>query len=133
MSAESGSHPLCSERFVSITTFRKSGKAVATPVWIACEGDKLIVTTPCDSGKVKRVRHTSRVELRACARFGKVKEGAATYRGEAELLEDDASQRRYTALFLAKYPIEYRVFTFIERLASRGKASERYILRITSD
>jgi hypothetical protein len=46
------------ERFVSLTTFRRDGTPVATPVWIARDGDALVVTTPADSGKVKRLRST---------------------------------------------------------------------------
>ncbi|MDT0352926.1 PNPOx family protein [Pseudonocardia charpentierae] len=32
------------ERFVSLTTFRRDGTPVATPVWIARDGDALVVT-----------------------------------------------------------------------------------------
>lgn len=37
-----------------LTTFRKSGELVSTPVWIAREGGELLVITPTESGKVKR-------------------------------------------------------------------------------
>ena len=36
-----------------------------------------------DTGKTKRLAHTSRVELRACDVRGRVRDGAPTYRGEA--------------------------------------------------
>ena len=42
------------EKFVSLTTFRRSGDAVSTPVWIAQDGDALVVTTTEQTGKVKR-------------------------------------------------------------------------------
>ena len=47
---------LADERFVSLTTFRRTGEPVSTPVWIAANGTDLIVTTPKESGKVKRRR-----------------------------------------------------------------------------
>ena len=46
------------ERFISLTTFLKSGNAVSTPVWIARDGDDLVVTTPAMSGKAKRLRNS---------------------------------------------------------------------------
>ena len=64
------------ERFISLTTFRKTGDAVSTPVWIARDGDDLVVTTPATSGKVKRLRNSGRVEMRVCDRMGRVKESA---------------------------------------------------------
>ncbi|SDP45859.1 hypothetical protein SAMN05660199_03940 [Klenkia soli] len=53
-------------RYVSLTTFRKSGAAVPTPVWAAPDGADLVVWTRADSGKVKRLRHTSRVTVAPC-------------------------------------------------------------------
>ena len=46
------------ERFISLTTFLRSGNAVSTPVWIARDGDVLAVTTPAMSGEVKRLRNS---------------------------------------------------------------------------
>ena len=37
------------ERFISLTTFLRSGNAVSTPVWIARDGDVLAVTTRAGS------------------------------------------------------------------------------------
>jgi hypothetical protein len=53
---------LAGEQFVSVTTFRRDGTPVPTPVWIAQDGDALVVTTPAGTGKVKRLRHDPRVE-----------------------------------------------------------------------
>jgi uncharacterized protein len=44
-------------QFVSLTTFRPSGAPVATPVWVARDGDALVVTTAVDTGKLRRLRH----------------------------------------------------------------------------
>ena len=55
---------LADEKFVSLTTFRKNGVGVPTPVWIGRDGDALVVTTPVGSGKVKRLRRNCTVELR---------------------------------------------------------------------
>ncbi|SDD14692.1 hypothetical protein SAMN05660690_3555 [Geodermatophilus telluris] len=52
--------------YVSLTTFRRTGQPVPTPVWAAPDGGSLVVWTRADSGKVKRLRHTSRVTVAPC-------------------------------------------------------------------
>ena len=118
------------ERFVSLTTFRRSGEPVATPVWVARDGAHLLVTTPEGSGKVKRLRHTSRVELRPCSRRGRVPETAQAVTGTAEILTDEGTRDRLTAGIRRKYGLEYRLVLAIERLTRSGRRP-RVILRIT--
>jgi PPOX class probable F420-dependent enzyme len=117
--------PLGDERFVSLTTFRRTGVPVSTPVWIARDGAALLVTTPSTSGKVKRLRHTSRVELRPCSRSGKVADDAPTASGSGVIEERDRP-----AVFQAKYGLEYRIFMLVERLMTKGPR-DRVIVRIT--
>ncbi|WP_307852441.1 PPOX class F420-dependent oxidoreductase [Glaciihabitans sp. dw_435] len=126
----SGFDALGDERFVSLTTFRKTGEAVSTPVWIARDGDALVVTTPEESGKVKRIRNGGHVELRPCGRMGKVDDGAVSVTAEAIILADDPSRERITAIIRRKYGLEYRITMFIERLAAK-RQKPRVILRIT--
>ncbi len=45
---------LARSMFVLLTTYRRDGEAVPTPVWIADDGERLLVTTGAASGKVKR-------------------------------------------------------------------------------
>ena len=65
------------EDFVLLTTLRRCRKPVSTPVWVVRDGDALVVTTPSQSGKVKRLRTNDDVELRPCSRRGTVKPGTA--------------------------------------------------------
>ncbi|MFL6026781.1 MAG: PPOX class F420-dependent oxidoreductase [Friedmanniella sp.] len=118
------------ERFVSLTTFRRSGQPVATPVWVAADGDALVVITPEGTGKVKRLRHDPRVELRPCSRSGIVAPGAPVLLGQAEIVADPARTARIINLIGAKYGLEYRLVLLIERLAVRRRRP-RLGLRIT--
>ncbi len=43
-------------QFLRLTTFRRSGEAVPTPVWFAAVDGGLGVFTSADAGKVKRIR-----------------------------------------------------------------------------
>lgn len=133
MTTPSAASPLLSlsnERFVSLTTFRKTGESVSTPVWIAREGDSLVVTTPDESGKVKRLRNSGRVELRPCSRTGAVTDDAPAVPGVAEILASDDDVTRISGIFARKYGFEYRVFMLIERIAAR-RQKPRVMLRIT--
>ncbi len=60
------------QKYISLTTFRKNGVAVATPVWFGEEGDKLYVMTRSDMGKTKRIRNNPQVEVAPCTMRGKV-------------------------------------------------------------
>jgi PPOX class probable F420-dependent enzyme len=59
-------------RYLSLTTFRRDGKPVATPVWVARQRDELVVYTARSSDKVKRLRNNNRVLLAPCGMRGRV-------------------------------------------------------------
>ena len=46
---------LSAATYVALTTFRKDGTPVATPVWVSGDGDHLYVWKEAASGKAKRV------------------------------------------------------------------------------
>ena len=75
--------------YVSLTTFRRTGVPVATPVWAAPDGDALVVWTRADSGKVKRLRHTARVTVAPCDVRGRVRGPAVE--GVADFVPDDVN------------------------------------------
>ncbi|GGQ12086.1 PPOX class F420-dependent oxidoreductase [Streptomyces mutabilis] len=53
-------------KYLLVTTYRKNGTPVATPVWVVRDGDALGVWTVADSGKVKRVRNRADVLVGPC-------------------------------------------------------------------
>ena len=118
------------EKFVSLTTFRRSGERVSTPVWVGRDGDALVVTTPEASGKVKRLRNSPRVEVRPCGRRGQVRDGMEPIGGVAEIVTDDGTRNRLTDIIRVKYGFEFRLVMAIERLA-RSRQARRVILRIS--
>ena len=118
------------EKFVALTTFRKSGVAVETTVWIGRDGDTLIVTTPSGSGKVKRLRNDERISLRPSSRRGKADTSVPPVAGVAEVVEGREAMYRLDSVMGTKYPFEYRLVMAVERLIRRG-APERVMLRIT--
>ncbi|GEM_PF-473431 len=60
------------QKYISLTTFRKSGAGVATPVWFGEEDGKLYVMTRSDLGKAKRIRNNPQVRVAPCTIRGTV-------------------------------------------------------------
>jgi PPOX class probable F420-dependent enzyme len=105
------------QSYISLTTFRKTGVGVSTPVWFGEEGDKLYVMTRSDMGKAKRIRNNPRVRVAPCTVRGKVT--GPEFEASARILPPEqhaqarpAINRKYWA---ARLPlIWYRTDTYIE-------------------
>ena len=117
--------PLADARFISLTTFRRSGTPVSTPVWVGRDGTSLVVLTPAGSGKVRRLRHDPRVEVAPCGRFGKVRDGVEPVAATAEVREAPADVERARETIRRTYPIESRIVLGIERLVERLRGRPR--------
>lgn len=126
-------HNLGGERFVLLTTFRRSGEPVATPVWVLPDAGAAIVSTPEGAGKLKRLRNDPRVTLQACDRRGKVEEGAPVVEGRAEIIRDSAASEAVNRRLARKYGIEFRIFTAIEWVVRRGNSTRVVVRIIPSD
>ncbi|MFE1899440.1 PPOX class F420-dependent oxidoreductase [Streptomyces yangpuensis] len=115
-----GLQELGSARYVSLTTFRKDGTPVATPVWAVADGGELYVWTRSDSWKVKRIRNDGRVTVAPCDVRGRVEEGAPAVEGRARLL-DEEGLRRVRRLMSRKYTWQFWMVDVPAALVRRGK------------
>ncbi|MFJ5832693.1 PPOX class F420-dependent oxidoreductase [Streptomyces sp. NPDC093089] len=107
-------------RYVSLTTFRKDGTGVATPVWYAVEGSELYAWTRTDSWKVKRLRKDPRVVVAVCDVRGNVPEGAERMTGEGRLVQGE-ELRRIRGLLSRKYGWQFWLTDVPAMIARRGK------------
>ncbi|WP_035879131.1 PPOX class F420-dependent oxidoreductase [Cryobacterium sp. MLB-32] len=121
---------LGSEEYVLLTTFRKTGDPVKTPVWIVRRSDRLLVSTGGASGKVKRLRHTARIELTPCTARGTARVGAVTVTAQALVHSDADTLNALDAALLTKYGLKYRAFRAVQRL--RRTTDESVALVITA-
>jgi hypothetical protein len=81
------------ERYVLLTTRKRDGSTVPTPVWIVDLGDGTVgFTTEASAGKVKRIRNFPDVTLRSCDRRGAVSDDAPVWTGRAVVIEGTAAQ-----------------------------------------
>jgi uncharacterized protein len=88
--------------YLLVTTFRKDGTPVPTPVWVGRDGDELLVWTQTTAGKVKRIRNNPTVEVTACDLRGKPR--GETLKGTARIL-DAAGTERGRKVLRKKYGI----------------------------
>lgn len=115
-------------QYMSLTTFRKSGAGVATPVWFARDGARLVVTTQLQSGKAKRIRSNPQVTVAPCTASGQILGPAA--QGCARFLEGAAAEQA-RALLRRKYGLIWTLFNVGYRL--RGLHRTAGFLEITPD
>ena len=100
-------------RYMNLTTFRRGGEGVSTPVWFALVEGRAYVFTALDSGKVKRIRNNPRVELAPSDARGRAK--GPNIPAEARLLEPSEEAAADRAL-REKYTWQYRGFMLLLRL-----------------
>lgn len=100
--------------YLSLTTFRKNGIGVPTPVWFAERDGKLYVKTKNDAGKCKRIRNNPQVRIAPCDVRGKVT--GAEFPAHARILPDEEAKLARAAI-RTKYWI-----TRISDLWSRNNA-----------
>ncbi|HEV8558165.1 MAG TPA: PPOX class F420-dependent oxidoreductase [Actinophytocola sp.] len=93
---------LAAGKYVLVTTFRKNGTPVPTPVWVVRDGDEVAIWTAANTGKVKRIRNNGAVELAECDLRGRPR-GAAV-KGTARIL-DEAGSERVRRLIKAKFGV----------------------------
>ncbi|MEZ0069852.1 PPOX class probable F420-dependent enzyme [Streptacidiphilus sp. MAP12-20] len=89
-------------RYVSLTTYRKDGTPVATPVWHVMDGGLLYVWTEAGSWKVKRLRRDPRVKVVVCDVRGRIAPGAADAEGTGRVL-DEEGREKVRRLLVRKY------------------------------
>lgn len=111
-------HGVAQGKYVSLTTFRKDGTPVATPIWFAVDGDELVMWTRADSWKVKRLRRNTRVLVAPCDVRGRVAAGTPAVEGTGRLVEDLARVRR---LLARKYSWQFWLIDVPATLWRRGR------------
>jgi PPOX class probable F420-dependent enzyme len=105
------------QKYMSLTTFRKNGVGIATPVWFGEDGGKLYVMTRSDMGKTKRIRNNPQVKVAPCTIRGKVTglEFAASARILPPEEQSHARQAINRKYWMARLPLVWsRTDTYIE-------------------
>ncbi|HYN67318.1 MAG TPA: PPOX class F420-dependent oxidoreductase [Ornithinibacter sp.] len=115
-------HPLATAKYVALTTFRRTGTPVTTPVWFAPSLDEsgvFAVITVDDTGKTKRLAHTDTVELQACDMRGRIAPGTPMFRGSARVVRDADGIGSVRRAVVAKYGIPARLSDLTDTIGSK--------------
>src|SRR2546421_11158640 len=117
------------EQCIALTTFRKSGEAVTTPVWFAESLGAIYVETHGDAWKLKRLRHSARVTLAPCTYSGKVT--GSVSEGNARILTESEESTAASAALAMKYGRMRSLYHFVRNarrmLQRKAKAAIVYI------
>jgi PPOX class probable F420-dependent enzyme len=119
---------LAGEKYINLETYRKNGQGVRTPVWFVemINGDVIVlyVRTSDDTGKYKRVRNNSSVQIAPCDMRGSVK--GNWVKGEARIADEEEKIKVFKMLE-KKYGIIYKM----TRMFLSGKNYVVIAIRIT--
>ena len=100
-------------RYVALTTFRRDGTPVVTPVWAGVEAGTLYLFSNPTAGKVKRIRNNGRVTVAPCTATGSLT--GAAIDGSARLM-DPAEMPTVWRILVGRYGIQARLFVVYDRL-----------------
>jgi PPOX class probable F420-dependent enzyme len=118
---------LTKEQFIALTTFRKTGAGVMTPVWFANDGEnRLVIFTGRSSGEVKRLRNNPRVQLAPSDAQGKLR--GATIQVQARFIEGGTATRALE-LLKHKYGFQFTLVEWMNKLRG-GSPTTRVFIEI---
>jgi PPOX class probable F420-dependent enzyme len=104
-------------KYLSLTSYKRNGTGVATPVWFVIDDRRLLVITDPDSFKAKRIRRNPEVTIARCTATGQLR--GPTVRAHAELLPD-GGRARLDELMARKYSrIARIVLPWIDQMVQR--------------
>ena len=108
---------LAGEKHILLTTFRRDGTPVATPLWHAVRDGTVYTSTMPSTGKVKRIRNNPDVTISACTMRGRVT--GPTYAARARLLTG-AESRRANRIKRSRYLLGIPIH-LVERVVYRSR------------
>jgi uncharacterized protein len=115
------------EKYVSVTTFRKSGAGVATATWITTlDRGRVGFWTSSASGKAKRLRNSSRVTLQPSDARGRVKPGTVAIAGTAMVVTSGPEWEAIHRQIKAKYGIMVPLSRFFNTVGHLGRGKFPY-------
>ena len=104
------------EKYLALTTYKRDGTPVTTPVWAAPIDDgKIGFWTSSASGKAKRLAHTSKVTIQPCDARGRVKAGTSPVDATAVLVTGPQLEG-ISAKIRAKYGVMCKITKFLAKV-----------------
>ena len=98
---------LAGHKYCLVTTYRRSGEGISTPVWFGVRDGRLYFRTWTDSVKVKRIRNDPRARITPCSTRGKPK--GPTAEGTARILDPSENEDAERAI-QSNYGLGRRIY-----------------------
>ena len=114
-------------RYLSITSYRRDGTGVPTPVWFVADGERLLVETDAASYKVKRIRRDPHVSVAICSARGRTV--GDPVEAHAEILPWD--DERLEPMFEVKYLkdlVFFRPLRAVQKALHIGRRQDEPVL-----
>ena len=117
------------EHYINLSTRKRDGSFVNTPVWFAQEGEtnNYYVYSLNNSGKVKRIRNFPDVKVAACNFSGKLKGNWVD--AKADLVDESENIKTAYECLRNKYGIRFRVGDYFSWI--KGTYHRRQIIRFS--
>lgn len=103
-------------KYLSLTSFKRDGTGVATPVWFVIENGRLLIHTDPESFKAKRIRRNPSVMIAPCSGSGRLRSDPVP--AEAEFLPE-SEMDHVAALLERKYRIDRILILPLYRVVQR--------------
>ena len=108
---------LAAGKYMALTTFRRTGEPVTSPVWVVPVDDGRVgFWTSMGSGKTKRMAHTARVVVQPSDARGRVTDGSSALQGTAEMVRSGAAFDEVSAKYAEFGPFYIGIKTAPEEL-----------------
>ena len=114
------------ERYVCLATYRRNGKEIRTPVWIAGSAGCYYLFSAGNAGKVKRIRANGRARLAACNFSGAV--SSDWLEAQARVVSDVETIAAAYAALHAKYGWQMKIGDWLAKLS--GRYRKRAIIEV---
>jgi len=118
---------ISSEKYIALTTYRKNGEGVVTPVWVNPVSDGRIgFWTSMGSGKTKRMKNNAQVTVQASDARGRVKKGSTPLTGTAEMIQGGPLFDEVQTKGKKKYGVMVNISRAMGQLFGQRKAGQSY-------
>ncbi len=118
-------------RYVSLTTFKKDGSPVATPVWITGVAGVYAFTTGDKAWKTIRLRRNPSVTVQVCDMRGRAKPHATIYVGTGESFSSADAIGVAERALTEKYGWQFRATKIADGLKARfGRGPKQGVVAI---
>lgn len=112
-------------RYISLTTFKRDGSSVSSPVWITGTRGTYVFTTGGKAWKTRRLQRNPSVLVQICDMRGRINPTATRYLGNGEVLTSADAVSDAERALATKYGWQFRATKIFDGLKERFDWGDR--------